>query len=416
MADKSKATDISGVTKAATEALDVVAAAPKAGPSDIWAGGSERLRATTRWVLAVFGAVGVSFLAGLPFAGLNELVWPSFAAAVTVSAAVIIATGLLLTLRAGSEVFISRLGTLTDLQSLWQSKGKTEGNSPFRLNYPRYELFRGMASCPVGLAEEWERARHEMWRLKMSAALASTSDGKSRTESVLSKAAEHASQRYKEINETTDYVGGFTAYSELVGVYRWAQKWIFLGGVLVVIGAFAFFCAVGVSDRSPDDSNNSSSTATVAASASPLIECPEQPGQAVLKPGNTGGSVSIRSGDTCQVLTFGVNQKAEPVQESTRQKSSPWLWTMLIIPLIATVFMILAYCWQNRELKCEPIRDDVFEWIREARNARGCPRPGSGPMGATESEARGHSAGHRWRLTRWASGACRREAAQKRRS
>jgi hypothetical protein len=203
-----------------------------------WQQSAERLRQATRWVLAVFGAIGVVFLGALPFSGLTNLEPDSPEAALTATGIILLVGGLSLVLRAGSEVFISRAGSLTDFDAAWTATSDG-GARPFGLSYARYEILNGLAEDTAGLIEAWEQARLQKWRTA-SAAVSGADDASDPRR----RLARLAAERFAEIDAQTDYVMGLASYRRVLRTYRTAQSWLFVGATLVALGGALYFFAV----------------------------------------------------------------------------------------------------------------------------------------------------------------------------
>jgi hypothetical protein len=285
----------------------------------------------------VFGVLGTAFLVAIPLTGLSDLTWPSVAAALAITAVVLVATGLVLILASASEVFITRVGTLTDLHDVWSSL-------PSR--YPEFEILGGVAQNPDDLAREWARAHRERWRW-------ATSSAGTGEESAAKDLAEVAKQRFEEIDSVSTAAVGLATYREMVRVYRWAHQWISGGAVLGAIGAFMFFGAVQ-SAPSSDAAEDEGSPPAAFVISDDASECTVE---------SDGGTTTVQvpAETTCMVAAADV-EEAQPAAEDTEEAVDRVDWLpQLLIPAAAVVLGGLLWRKQRTERRSPPIRDELLE-------------------------------------------------------
>jgi hypothetical protein len=309
----------------------------------------------TRWTLAVFGAIGVAFLGSLPFVGLGELDWTSYEASWVLAAASLLVCGLILTLRAAAEVYVSRVATFTDFADNFKSNNRAA-------KYVRHELFQGVASSPEELRREWDRARLEYWRAA-SASAQSTPATPTSVHSALEAIEALTKKRFEEIDETTSYVVSFTAYRELVVVYRWAQRWIYRGAVLVLVGALAFFALLPSANAAAGSGSSSSQATPVIASGvrTGPGECPAVEGATAIVPDGASANIYARLAGVCQ--QFRVSASGTPPRstgnEEERANDNVWFRLLIVASAVGVAYCVLYM--QQRQTKQPPLRDDLIE-------------------------------------------------------
>lgn len=340
MADKPETPDVSPVSKA----LDELAPEPEDKSASFWAAPAARLRATTRWTLAVFGVIGTAFLAAVPFAGLGDLTWPSLRAGFATGGVIAVVAGLTLTLRAGAEVFISRIGTLSDLRvTLDEIQAACGGD----FTDASLVIFQGMAIDADDLAHEWQRARRERWRTALASAGADETSN-------LPALGDIAKQRFDEIDDASTRAVGFATYRELVAVYRWAQRWIMVGSCFVAVGVFAFFTSVQSSDAASAGADASASSASTvffvgAAESECSVEVVDPSTVKVLAPTDT----------TC-VVTQAAPATA-PVEEADDEEPGVWEWTWPYLPAAGVLLVAIALLLRQRHRLNGDLRDGLID-------------------------------------------------------
>lgn len=347
MADVSKAAE--AVAASTTKALDALTTSPAAtSPApDLWHAAADRLRNTTRWILGVFGVIGVAFLGALPFTGLADLELGSHRAYGAAVGIVLLVGGLAIVLRAGSEVFISRAGTLTEIAGAWQTTAAEEaekqretrwrwrkkrrataaassemppGGTPFGLRYASFELMNGSGTDVSGFVDNWVEARVQLWEAR-SAAAAAADDKDPRV-----KVAALAELRFTELDDQGNYLMRLAAYRRVLQSFRLAQLWLFVGAALVTLGATLYFSSVPAT-AAPDTSATASLTVN-ATTASAGASCSATPSGATV-------TLAVPTDRTCSF------ERVAPQASTPEDEYPSWMdWKVLAGTAVVLVLTV----------------------------------------------------------------------------